>query len=195
MGVALGLAFSLAPTAVAAQATDVCSLEGNRVRIRTADEATVTGSLLGCTVEGLQIRPDEGVSGFGSLIDHFVTPNQILDIDVSHGFRKRVLRPVAIGASLVGVIFGGFAYLTGDDGSPCGDEGFCVRLTRKRKTVAGLIAGAAIGAGGGLVHGLTQEIEVWRPWPEVPLARGMTLDVRPVVEVRGALGARFVLRF
>lgn len=100
-----------------------------------------------------------------------------------------MLRPVAVGVSLVGVLFGGFAYLTGNDGGSCPTEDFCVRLTRKRKTVAAAIVGAALGAGGGLIHGLSQEVEVWKPWPEVPLARGMTLDARPMLAVDGRVGA------
>jgi len=112
-------------------------------------------------------------------------------VEVSAGFKKPVAKSVAIAGSLGAVVFGGFAYLTGDDGGSCANGSFCVRLSRKRKTVAGVIAGTVIGAAGGLVHGLTQQVEVWQSWPNLPAG----FELHPAVTLDGGLGAKIVLRF
>ena len=70
-----------------------------------------------------------------------------------------------------------------------------MRLSRKRKAVAGFIAGAVLGAGGGLLHGLNGRSDIWEPWPEVPLGSGQRLTLLPVVWASGAVGANLIFRF
>ena len=100
---------------------------------------------LGCSGQSLLIRPDDGTDPRNRYVDRVVPFFEVRYVDVSRGFRRPVVRSMAIGASILGVLFGGYAYLTGDDGSPCAFS-FCVRLSRRRKVVAGSIAGAVLGA-------------------------------------------------
>ena len=163
------------------------------MRVHRTEGDAVVGDVVGCSASGLEVRPDDGSGGLSPFIDHVIPLAGVASVEVSGGFKKPVVRPVAIGAATVGAIFGGFAYLTGEDGGTCA-TGYCVRLSRKRKTVGSLIAGMLSGAGGGLVHGLSREVEIWYPWAEG--GRGAAiLDLRPELGSDGRLGASLGIRF
>lgn len=176
-----------------AQTPDWCSLEGERIRVHTTTDFTPEGVSLGCTDESLLIRPDAGDGSRRGFVDRLVSFTEVESVDVSRGFEKHVLRPILLAGALGGVTFGGFAYLTGEDGASCG-TGYCVRLTRKRKTVWGFVAGVVLGVGGGLAYGLTQQSEIWRPWPQVPL-EGTRVTLRPLAGYAGDVGVGLILRF
>lgn len=142
----------------------VCSLEGRRVRVYTIEGRTVTGEALGCSADGLEVRPDAGPGSLASYIDHVIPLASLVRVEFSDGFYRPVTRSTVTGGILGGVVFGGFAYLTGDDGGSCPAADYCVRLTRRRKTVAAAVAGVLLGVGGGLLHGFSQEVEIWKPF-------------------------------
>ena len=132
--VVLCAAALFAPLGVTAQEPDVCAVQGERVRVHRTEGDAVVGDVVGCSANGLEVRPDDGSGGLSPFIDHVIPLAGVESVEVSGGYKKPVVRPVAIGAATVGAVFGGFAYLTGEDGGTCA-TGYCVRLSRKRKTV------------------------------------------------------------
>jgi len=171
-----------------------CALEGMRIRVHTTSEVAPRGVSLGCSGQSLLIRPDDPAELRNGYVDQRVPFFDVRSVDVSRGIRRPVVRSIAIGSSIVGGLFGGFSYLTGNDGAPC-SVGFCVRVSRKRKVVAGFIAGILIGAGGGLLKGLNNESDIWEPWPDVPLRSGQGLTLLPTIGPSGAVGSRVSFRF
>ena len=108
-----------------AQQPDWCALEGKRIRIHTTSDVTTQGVSLGCSSQSLVIRPDDGTDRRNRYVDRVVPFFQVRHVDVSRGFRKPVVRSAAIGSSIGAVVFGGFAYLTGDDGEACAQASAC----------------------------------------------------------------------